>query len=295
MPSPGGIYHSTYPGGWQNDPVGATPIDAAALENMEGGIRGSLQAPTSPASGDLPIWDPTANSGQGGWNTTTNVKIAKSMLGALGIVDADVSVVAAIQLSKLNGFPNDATKFARGDGVWASVVGIPTGVILAFATSTAPSGWLLTDGSAVSRSTFSALFALIGTTYGSGDGSTTFNVPDIRDKIPLGKGATHSTLGATGGEETHVLSVGEMPSHNHGGATGGQSADHDHIVNYWWSGSGPSSPLPAADVTAAPAGPSAQATGGTSNDHTHAISAQGGGAAHNNLQPYIVLPYIIKT
>lgn len=119
-PSAAPPYSKFYSGGWQDGAPGDTPVDAAALNRMEGGISGSLQAPLSPNSGDVPIWNPAANGGNGGWDTTTNVKIAKSMLGALGVVDADVAAGAGVQLSKLNGFPNDATKFARGDGVWAS-------------------------------------------------------------------------------------------------------------------------------------------------------------------------------
>lgn len=120
MPSPGGIYTSPYAGGWQDGQSGNTPLDATALNTMDAGIKASLQAPTSPNDGDLPIWDATANNGSGGWNATTNKKIAKAQLASLGIVDADVAAGAGIQLSKLNGFPNDATKFARGDGVWAA-------------------------------------------------------------------------------------------------------------------------------------------------------------------------------
>jgi microcystin-dependent protein len=82
----------------------------------------------------------------------------------------------------------------------------PTGSISGYAAATAPDGWLLCDGTAVSRSTFAALFAVIGTTYGVGDGSTTFNLPDLRQRFPLGKAAagTGATLGDTGGDIDHV-------------------------------------------------------------------------------------------
>src|SRR6266576_3216195 len=94
----------------------------------------------------------------------------------------------------------------------------PSGVILHYAGSAAPTNWLICDGTAVSRSTFAALFAIIGTTYGAGDGSTTFNIPDMRGKIAVGKhtSGTFQTLGQTGGEENHTLISGEMPVHNHG-------------------------------------------------------------------------------
>lgn len=81
-------------------------------------------------------------------------------------------------------------------------------------------GWLVCDGSAVSRTTYALLFSTIGTTYGAGDGSTTFNLPDMRGRVPVGAGAgsglTPRTVGQTMGEETHLLTTAEMPQHSHG-------------------------------------------------------------------------------
>jgi microcystin-dependent protein len=92
---------------------------------------------------------------------------------------------------------------------------MPTGTITAFGAATAPTGWVLCDGSAISRSTNAALFALIGTTYGVGNGSTTFNVPDLRQRFPMGKAAsgTGSTLGGTGGTIDHVHDLDSATSH----------------------------------------------------------------------------------
>ena len=88
------------------------------------------------------------------------------------------------------------------------------GIIQMFAGATPPTGWLVCDGSAISRTTYATLFAAIGTTWGSGDGSTTFNVPDLRGRMPMGAGTgsglTARTLGNTLGTETH----------NHGGNSG---------------------------------------------------------------------------
>jgi microcystin-dependent protein len=109
--------------------------------------------------------------------------------------------------------------------------GVPTGTVLPFAGPTAPTGFLLCDGSAVSRTTYSALFGIISTTHGAGNGSTTFNVPDYRGRSLFGKddmggvaanrvtsagsGVNGAGLGATGGAETVTLSLGQMPQHAH--------------------------------------------------------------------------------
>jgi microcystin-dependent protein len=92
---------------------------------------------------------------------------------------------------------------------------VPTGTIAGFGGTAAPTGWLLCDGAAVSRTTFSALFTAIGTAYGVGDGSTTFNVPDLRQRFPLGKATagTGSTLGGTGGLIDHVHALDTSSSY----------------------------------------------------------------------------------
>lgn len=79
-----------------------------------------------------------------------------------------------------------STTFFRGDNTWAEVVGTPVGTVLFFASSTAPTNYLKANGAAISRTTYSSLFAVIGTTFGAGDGSTTFNLPDMRGYFPRG-------------------------------------------------------------------------------------------------------------
>ena len=109
------------------------------------------------------------------------------------------------------------TTYLRNDGQWAApTVAYPTGTIQMYGGDTPPIGWLMCNGDAISRTTYSALFDVIGTTYGNGNGSTTFNLPDLRGRAPIGFGlgtATHATghaLGSKGGDEDAII-----PYHNH--------------------------------------------------------------------------------
>jgi microcystin-dependent protein len=185
-------------------------------------------------------------------------------------------VVAATVESTLGGmkFPDgtlQSTAATTGDT-------IPAGSVMDYAGTAAPSGWLLCYGQAVSRTTYAALFTAISTTYGSGDGSTTFNLPDLRGRVAAGKddmggsaanritaagsGITGTTLGAAGGTQTHTLTEAQMPAHTHSGGFGSGSS-----------------------VVSAMCG-----SGGNVN-----TGSTGGGAAHQNTQPTLILNKIIKT
>lgn len=181
----------------------------------------------------------------------------------------------------------------------------PSGVVLPFAGTTAPAGWLLCYGQAVSRTTYAALYAALGTTYGAGDGTTTFNLPDLRGRVPGGKddmggtaanrlttagsGVNGATLGAAGGAETHTLTAAQLAAHTHTG-TAASAGAHSHTVTTasGVGGSGLS--------TTGQQGGTASTSAAAAHTHTLTIDANtGGGGAHNNTQPTVVLQYIIKT
>jgi microcystin-dependent protein len=156
----------------------------------------------------------------------------------------------------------------------------PTGAVMPFAGAAAPTGWLVCAGQAVNRTTYAALFAVIGTTFGAGDGSTTFTLPDLRGRAVfgvdnmggvaanrLGSGTTGgitgtASLGATGGEQKHTLTIAEIPAHTH--------SYNDAFT----------------------AGINQAGTGG--NFGTSQTGSTGGGGAHNVTPPAIALNYIVK-
>ena len=178
---------------------------------------------------------------------------------------------------------------------------MPVGVVVPFAGSTSPAGWELCYGQAISRTTYAGLFATISTTYGSGDGSTTFNVPDLRGRAVGGKddmGGTaasrltstvltaSNTLGATGGTQTHTLTSAEMPSHTHT-----QDA-HSHAVQR--SNQAATSLGSDASALYTPQANTGSPTYFSTQNATATNQNTGGGGAHLNTQPTIILNYIIK-
>jgi microcystin-dependent protein len=150
--------------------------------------------------------------------------------------------------------------------------------ITLFAGNFAPRGWAFCDGQIMAISQNTALFSLLGTTYG-GDGRTTFALPDLRGRAPVhagssgGPGLTPRLLGEQGGEEAHTLTQNEMPSHAHGG----HASSSDQTTNR------PSGAYPARGGVYA----------SSQNATTGPGEQIGGGQPHANMQPYLGLNYII--
>ena len=183
-------------------------------------------------------------------------------------------------------------QFLKTDGSGALSFGsvteftLPSGLIFPFAGTTEPTGYLFCYGQAISRTTYADLFTAISTTYGTGDGSTTFNLPDLRGRVVAGQddmggssanrltdqtgGLNGDTLGATGGAETHTLTTDQIPAHQHS-----ETNRNISFGTFQTGGSG-------------------SAANGQSLTNPQTGST-GGGQAHNNVQPTIILNYIIKT
>ena len=168
--------------------------------------------------------------------------------------------------------------YASGNYYLNNYVLIPAGTIIQSAAINEPSGWLDCNGRVLNTSLYAALFTAIGYTYGGADLS--FNIPDMQGRVPVGRGSgaglTSRSLGATGGEETHTLSVGELPSHTHSLSRRSNPEDGAY------------------DTGDGHAAESSACTTDRSILGTFSTSATGSGTAHNNMQPFVVVRYLIK-
>ena len=181
----------------------------------------------------------TPNYGLPQWGENEHVEISPDINGAFADIDTNLGLVA------------------------------PVGSILIWPVSVAPNKYLLCQGQTVSRTTYAGLFAVLGATYGAGDGSTTFVLPNLKGKIPVGLDGTQTEFDAIaeiGGEKNHVLIVNEMPNHAH------------------------QQNLSEAATTVAPS----PGTGIIGYNNTSNTVSTGGGLPHNNMPPFIVMNYIIR-
>jgi microcystin-dependent protein len=231
-------------------------------------------------------------------NSTLTLGSSKLKVKDAGITSTQLATDSVITAKIQDG----AVTAAKLDAGAVSVL-MPTGSIMAYAGAAAPTGYLLCDGAAIARQaggSDTALFELIGTTYGSGDGSTTYNIPDLRGRVIAGQddmggasanrltgltgGVDGDVLGGTGGEEGQTLTTSQLASHSHFGANyGGTGTAYLNAANQKIMANGND--------------------GGSASYHffrttdtpnTATTSDSGGGTAHNNVQPTIILNYIIK-
>ena len=245
----------------------ASDINSGQMALAQGGTNANLSA--------------TGGSGQFLKQSSAGAAITVGVLAAS-------DMPSGIDASKIGGGAVSNTEFGYLDGVTSAIqtqintlttAKVPIGAVSPYAGSSAPSGWLLCYGQNVSRTTYSALFSAISTTFGSGDGSTTFTLPDLRGRVAAGKdnmgGSSASrlvnmvsggTLGASGGAERHQLSTGEMPAHTHSIATYSTGGGGSQVIQGGWA---------------------------YNNFGTWYPPEVGGNDYHTNTQPTIVLNYII--
>lgn len=208
---------------------------------------------------------------------------------------------------------------------------LPVGVVVDYGGAAAPTGWLLCFGQAISRATYAALFTAISTTFGAGDGTTTFNVPDYRGRVSAGQddmggtsanrlttagGLDGDVLGGVGGAETVALVLANLAAHTHTGpshthtfsdtaTTGNASADHAHSVTMALQGTGAgNNPIEGLGT-----GGGTSTTSSSGSLHTHSVTVSGTtgaggtgatgstgtGTAHANVQPTLIMNKIIYT
>jgi microcystin-dependent protein len=239
-------------------PIGVSAVDVVSFPTLEFFYATLANgAVTTPKLADTAVT--TAKLADA---SVTNAKLAAAAVGTTNLIDGSVTL-------------------AKLDPTGTSAL-LPLGVVLPYSGPTAPTGWLLCDGSAVSRTTYAALFALVSTTYGTGNGTTTFNLPDLRGRTPIGAGTgsglTARTLGTALGEEAHTIDITEVPSHSHGIGTDGTSTTGTTAILRVGG---------AVDLT--------KATGVTGGAGSSSSTGAGGATvAHNNMQPSLVLNFIIK-
>jgi microcystin-dependent protein len=297
---------------WSSN-IGGNATTATTATNLAGGTAGTI--PWQSAAGatgftvagtsgyllksngtSAPTWIQTVPVANGGTGTTTAPVQGGVIYGTSTTAMASTAAGTAGQVLTSNGTSTPA---------WTTIGVAPTGSIMIWAGSTAPAGWLLCDGTAVSTTTYAALYAVIGTTFGSGTG--TFSVPNLKGKIPVGLDAAQTefdTRGETGGTKTHAISAAEMPAHTHAvdppSTATTTDGSHTHSYNDYYNSSELSDD--ANDRTVGSDGTTyTSRTTGSGGSHNHdvdiasfASGSTGSGTAMSLLQPFIVLYYIIK-
>jgi microcystin-dependent protein len=251
---------------------------------------------STPTDGQLIAFTPHTTNG-------ASATLAADSGGAFPLQSAAGTALAAASL--VQGTPY-AAKFNSSASAWvmfglySNPFNLPVGGLLPYIGASAPNAnFALCAGQAISRTTYSVLFALVSTTFGTGDGSTTFNIPDLRgralfgldnmggsaaNRITVAGGNFDGTsLGATGGAQNHTLVTGEMPSHTH------TDSGHTHQFTYNVENLGAGGSNDVKNIQTSGGGTTVTTQSGTAS-----LSNTGGGAAHTILSPAMVVPFILR-
>ena len=223
------------------------------------------------------------NSEAESWNFVTNTT-GTLPTDAIKLAKITTSSGAVTAVSQVN--QTDVKRYAL----------LPTGSVQMYAGEydNIPTGWLLCDGTAISRTTYKDLFDVVGTQFGVGDGSTTFNLPDLQAKFPRGAPASTSS-GGTGGVDSVTLTENEMPSHSHSQSP--HSHDVQQVQYSATSGAGGHYQINTTFIPNYSASPSYTSPGGANLDAlstTATNQSTGGGAAHENRPAFLELLYMIR-
>lgn len=270
----------------------ATAITASIAADGQTTITGQLKFPSGTAGAPSHTFAADLTTGM----YYPGTKLLGFSAGGVAAFSFDLNQAGAGQ---------DGSIFRYGNGA----IPTPVGVKSDFAGSTAPAGWFLCYGQAVARASYPELFTVIGTAYGSGDGVTTFNLPDERGRVGAGKddmggtpanrltstyfGTAATVLGAVGGLESNTLTSDTIAAHTHTGTTNAENATHNHTLPWQVSPSLASISGGAGLQVIITTGTSTTSTESATHAHAFTTNSGGTGNPHANVQPTIVYNKII--
>ena len=262
----------------------AGAVNESYVGRNDGTISTSVPSTTASSRSDL-VYAHITDPGQAGQPATASVVETRVITGVPSNTTSLNSVSgyetqSGLALARIDR-PSGTSTVTQAQIVDLRVSALPSqiGDLKAFVGTSTNAGqnWEICDGAAISRTGYPELFAMIGTSFGAGDGSTTFNKPDLRGRTPIGagqgSGLTNRLLGTTGGEENHVLTVAELAPHVHK-----QSVDNTYNPS-------------AGGVAGRYADNN---TGGNSSTVGLDTGSTGSGAGHNNMQPWVAVNYLIR-